>query len=161
MSSTLPLAFVAICALSLASSIGDIQPLDAPDSSISDSHPQLSDAAFEVELKRRGLVLAGSVAQPSQPTMNLLQEAGGALAGSGNASEVPSNQFQAWPAIFEGVKNLPLAKARAEVVKYKCKENATGCEWSTVDAALVVEEYGKQIVSIVKKQCTVTHIAPV
>ena len=56
---------------------------------------------------------------------------------------------------------IAMAKARAEVVKYKCKENATGCEWSTVDAALVVEEYGKQIVSIVKKECTVTPIAPV
>ena len=73
-------------------------------------------------------------------------------------ADSPSDQFQAWPAIFEGVKNLPLAKARAAVVKNKCNQNATSCTWSTVGASQVIQEYGKRIVTIVKKQCTVTSL---
>ena len=158
MSNTLSLAFVAISALSLVNSIGDSYAQELSDtlvSSVGDSHlRELSDEALEAELKRRGLVVARDI---EGSTSILLQEAG-----SGNASGVtadsPSGQFQAWPAIFEGVKNLPLAKARAAVVKNKCKQNETSCTWSTVGASQVIQEYGKRIVTIVKKQCTVTSL---
>ena len=113
---------------------------------------ELEDAERHDDLGTSQLLEGAAKVEVSEP-----QEAG-----SGNASGVtadsPSGQFQAWPAIFEGVKNLPLAKARAAVVKNKCKQNETSCTWSTVGASQVIQEYGKRIVTIVKKQCTVTSL---
>ena len=88
MSNTSSLAFVAISVLSLVNSIGDSYAQELSDtliSSVGDNHQrEPSDEALEAELKRRGLGPARDI----EGSSTLLQEAG-----SGNASDSPSDQF--------------------------------------------------------------------